>query len=423
MKHFRIVLLADNKLREIAGLQLLKRQLEQNARFPVQVYIVGSIAEVQRVYFLLDEIKPDIVFISQIQEKFCRSIAQYVRKSGGKLFVLPSEVTPARVVQSLVVSSHLTYDHLLDGIFLPGKKMHSFFSATDINKKKLLITGSPKIDAVSLTLPVSRNKFSSEHNLPLNKKNVFIFTSFPLRSDAYYESDECFSENLQLMKNVHTAIKANRNAYIQKLPEICRTLSEFTVVLKPHPLEDSSVYNTIQEPNFRIITQATVQDCIPSIDVCIHWNSTACVECWLHNVTSIQYSPITSANWLLSDFTPGNPVYSDSVKMTKQILEYLKNEKKIPQRFLSFQKRYIEENFFRSDGKAAQRISSHVNSVMKVLSRSPITHTYAKSGRLWAPFHMLEKILGVANSRHLIGILFRSYNWRYAAENYIFESK
>ncbi len=420
MNGLRIVLLTDNTLRELAGLRFLKTQLQNSLRaHNPTVKIIGSIAEVQHVLFQLHHIQPHIVCISQIQERYCRLIAEYVKKSGALLFVLPSEITPARSVQSLIVSPHMQYNHLLDGILLPGTKLRSFFEQTDIPARKLFVTGSPKIDVAISSTGLDRASFVQKYSLSPQKSNVFIFTSFPRREVSYYQSDDCFTDNISFMTRVHTAIRQTETQYLQTLPEICRQLQDCNVILKPHPLEDTAKYAAISSPNFSVISDASIIDCLPSIDVAIHWNSTVCTECWFHHIPTLQYSPVREADWLLSDFTPGNPVFATVATLIKATRKTLSSRSPVSKKFTTFQKEYITENYFKSDSNSSKRIALIFNRFVQ--AGVPKPNYVAQHRAFWSVIEKLQSITSVYVSRRLLGLIFHNYKWRYALENFVDE--
>ena len=402
----RVVLLCDNIIRELTGLTQLKKELEK--KLSAEVYLIGSIAEIQRTYYSLYRIKPHLVFISQIMEKDCRAIAAYVRQSGGMVCVLPVEITPAKAVESVIVSPKLRYNHLLDMLFLPGQHMFSYFNKTDIDKQKMVITGSPKMDVVLASSGMSRQDFTSQQHIPSDKPNVFFFSSFPRTSLDYFRSDKCFTQNMTLMKKIHKAIRGTHQAYLKALPKICAALPRINVVFKPHPLEDLSWYDEITAPNFYLVRDASVKDCMASIDVVVHWNSTVCTECWLHQLPTLQFSPLRKYDWLLSEFSLGNPVSHTYQQLVKKILEQIHKKKQLDNKFLKYQKAYLIDNFYRVDGKSSQRITQILKKkLVKTSFNLHYTEHFHPAIRLLL---FIQKILGVKLSRWLVALLTHSYN-------------
>lgn len=414
LKTLRIALICNNLVRELATLKSVKKELEKQLN--AEVKIIGSLAEIQRTYFSLYRFSPHVVFLSQLQEKCCRDIASYVKQSGGMVVVMPEEITPAKVVESLILNPDFTYNDLVDLVCLPGKVMEKFFKKTDITHSKIKITGAPKIDIERQEQGLSRTAFAARCNIDPKKKNVFIFTSFPQTGMEYFKTDECFTGNLPLIRKIQRVLKDTRQEYLENLPRICAELSDYTVILKPHPLEDMNIYKTISAPNLHLITGVSMVDCVRSIDVAIHWNSTVSTSCWLHGVPTLQYSPIKKHDWLLSGFTKGNPLLSDSKELVLQVKKYIAGKTSLPKKYLDAQQDYFRNNFFKVDGKSAQRIAL-LNK--QVVDQREFELQYIQPvSSVWYLIEIIEKIVGVKTTRRLMTFLF-PYNWRYATENYL----
>lgn len=411
----RIALICNNVVRELGTLKVLKKELER--QIGAEVRIIGSLAEIQRTFFSLFKFKPHIVFLSQLQERCCRDIASYVEESGGMVIVMPEEITPAKVVESLVLNPDFTYDHLVDLVCLPGQVMYDFFVKTDIKKDKIKITGSPKIDIELQQTGMSRKEFVEKFPIQKERKNVFFFTSFPHTGMEYFKTDECFKGHLDLISDIQTVIKDTQKVYLKHLPTICKKLSEYNVILKPHPLEELHYYKELKADNLTIITGISVLDCMDSIDVAVHWNSTVSTSCWFHQVPTLQYSPIKKHNWLLSRFTTGNPLLHDHEELIKSLKTYLKEKKSLPKKYLEAQQKYFQDNFYKTDGKSSERIAKLVKKTAK--QKKFELHYRSTFNPVWYAIAAVEKILGVSTSRRLINFASNAYNWRYAAENYL----
>src|SRR5690349_17048950 len=114
----KIVLICDNVVRELAALELLKKALK--SVLGADVTIVGSLGEVQRIYYLLYKLKPNIVFISQNQEDITRDIIKYLKTSGAIVCILPMELAYSRSNLSWFYNKRLSYRDYGDYFFLPG---------------------------------------------------------------------------------------------------------------------------------------------------------------------------------------------------------------------------------------------------------------------------------------------------------------
>lgn len=412
----RVGLICNNATRELATFISLKHEFENS--LGARVKIIGSIAEIQRTLHSLFIFKPHVVFISQLQEDSCRTIARYVKKSGALLIILPEEITPARVVTSIVVNPKLKYDHLVDLVLLPGRIMYNMFLKTDIDVSKLFITGAPKMDVEYRQKGRSRSELTKLLHLDSKKKNVFIFTSFAHSANIeYYRGNKCFSGSMRLIIKIQKVIRDTRLSYLEVLPKICNQFPQYNIVLKPHPLEDLSYYRQLKAPNLVISSRLSMQDCFPSIDLAIHWNSTIATSSWLHKIPTLQYSPLKVHDWLLSDFTRGNPLVHSYHKLFQLIERYIEKPGTYPHKHLLFQEGYLSENFFKIDGRSQHRI---VKQTSKLLKECKIRVNYEPQfNPVWYIMMFFEKLFGVLLSRRLAAVMIRNYNWRYAVDNYL----
>lgn len=413
----KILLISDNLNRELEYLKILKKTLENELR--AEVNIIGSIAEVQRTLAFLYEKKPDIVIMSQVQEKSCRQIAQYIKHSGSLLFIIPSEVTLSESIADFTFNDSSIIDNLVDLYFMPGIHTKKFLVNSDLNKKKMLIVGSPKIDATLLKNRqqlMKRSEFIKEFNINKNRKNIFLF-SFPDSSMDYFKTDECFLPVIELVEKFNDGVAKTKEEYLNVIPKLAKEFSNFNIIIKPHPLEKDHVYSDLvnQFDNLYLVNDATILDCINSIDIAIHWTSTISVECWIYNLVAIQFNPVKSAKWIMSDFHPGNPTAENFTQLKNLIRYYLTNS--LEKKYLKFQEKYLLENFYKLDGKSSLRISRVIGRYLE--TKKPKTKYQLHHSLVIYALIIMERIFGVKKSRQLLAIILRNYQAEYAWKNYI----
>lgn len=412
-KQLRIALLLDNKNRELPALQHLQKVLQK--RLKAKVMIVGSIAEQQRTYFLLHAFQPHIVFISQMIENCVRDFSSYVQQSGGKVCVLPAEITVMKALTKLIINPKLQYKSLITGAFLPGERMKTLYERTDLQKRQLHITGSPKIDVLvrkSGDEFWKRDFFTKKIGIPPKKKNIFIFTSFVQIEKEYLDKNLCFRDNKQLLLINNKYIEDSRKLYKSAITKLCRDFPEYNIIHKPHPLEKVDFLSHIHEKNFFTIKDLSFYNCLESIDLAIHWSSTVATECWIKDIATIQFIPVRGHDRFLSEFSKGNPVLRTYKDLYSSIKIYA--DQALDARYLKFQQKYLQSNYFNLDGKSADRIASHIIA----LSNKDTLVSYKKNFSLfYYAFVILEKIFGSFASRRMISFLMRKYNWKYAAHN------
>lgn len=413
----KIVLICDQVQRELPALQLLKKQLLKDH---FSVSIIGSLAEINRMYFLLHKIKPDIVFISQIQEKITRDIAQYVKNSGGKICVLPMELSYSRANLFWLYNQRLNYDDLIDYYLLPGEQFRTDLNKfTDIDTKKMFTVGSPKMDLLFIKNEKSflnREKFCQKYNIPLAKKNIFIYTTFIASTIDYIKKEDAFKGNVKATLRIYKCIEETKKIFLKDIERLCLDFPDCNIILKPHPLERVDDYLNINHDNFYLIQKELFNDTVKSIDLAIHWNSTVATECWIQGKKTIQYAPVSKYKDLLSEFKTGNPVCQNYDELKLAIDKYLKS--KMDKKYVSFQRNYLKLWYYCLDGKSAKRISNILNNIVKYNLPKQYFKNYPSAFIL---FLFLDKILGPSVVRTLVKLFKKNYQRQYALENYVLD--
>lgn len=418
MKKLRILLISDNLVRELEALRVLKKTLEKTINS--QVNIFGSLADWEVIYFKLNEFRPHLVFLTQVQEQKCRDLAEYIKSCGAKICVIPPETTVVQALKDVFINPKLKYDQLLDFLFLPGKALFEFYKKSDIEQSKIFLTGSPKIDAFIQAKGeqfYSRERFLEVFNVPKGRKNIFIFSSFRNFSMDYIEKDIGYKGVTEIAGEESEFIEKTSEEYLKLIPEFCNQFADCNIILKPHPLEDQDRYNSIESPNFYVIQKSTLQNCLKSIDLAIHWNSTIAAECWLFGIKTVQYSPIKKLNFLLSDLYKGNPLFVNYKTFVQGVRKYL-NEN-LDNGYLDFQKKYLKINYGDITESASAKIADIIS---KKISIENIRLSYKKnSGLRYFLFKISEKTLGKYLSRRTLHFFDKNYRWKYSTENYVDE--
>lgn len=417
MKKLKIVLILDNKDREYAYLQLLKKTLTKILK--ADVSIVGSVAELQRTYYLLYKIQPHIVFLSQIAEESMRNLSLYIRQSGGLVFVLPAEITIIPKISSLIVNKYLLYDKYLDAIFLPGGRMQQLYKDSDICPKKMFTVGSPKIDVLINKTSnefLKKQVFLKKYKINQLNHNLFIFTSFVTIPTEYISTNKSFKGNKNEIINNNIYTLKNKKIYIKTIAKLVNDFPNINIILKTHPLEDTNDYLNINAPNFYILPKISLYNCLASIDLAIHWNSTVATECWIKGIKTLQFVPFMEKS-SLSEYRLGNPLVSSYEELVININIYL--QKNMEKGNLSFQKQYLRDNYYKLDGKASQRISKIIMEKYLTIERQ-IKYRINFNKQFYFIL-IIQKLFGLRASRFIIRLFLKKFYPEYAIKNYINE--
>jgi surface carbohydrate biosynthesis protein len=405
----RIVLLMDNKNREQAFLQLLHATIKQN--YPeFEVYILGSIADIRYTCYQLSVLKPSVVVIAQVFEQSCRQIITYAKQSGAIVALLPAEIRTSLAYTKLV-QSDVKLNELVDIAFMPGQELTELFKQTDLNHKKLLTTGSPKIDLALAKEKMSRTEFMTHYQLNRAQKNVFVFTSFVETNLDYMRQDPLFSQQLAFKESFNHCVQATRKLYQQAIANLAQSFPSYNIVIKPHPLEKKPL--AVSAPNVHLISDATIDDCLRSIDLAIHWTSTVALECWLHHIPVIEFFPTPDQPQFLPNFTQGNPLYFNEPDLMAGVKKYL--NRPVEANYTNYQSEYLTYAFHHLDGHASYRVARGLSGLLK--HRTLLNyHSETDPGTL--SLAIAERLLGHKISRLLLKQLQPNYQAQYVIDNY-----
>ncbi len=415
----KIVLICGNAQRELSMLQLLKKEIENT--LTADVWIIGSIADIQKIYYLLNRIQPEMVFISQIIENVTRDIAGYVRKSGALLCVLPVEFTFSEADYDQIFNKNQGYNKYLDYYFLTGPKMlNAALRLSDIARSKMFVTGTPKVDLyknINAKKVLSRTEFIDRYGITQDLKNVFVFTSFPITPLSYLRKQKVLKDKMDLLTKWNRRVIDTRKIYIKDIAKLCIDFPDCNIILKPHPLEDVSYYKEITSKNFYLVDDITFNDVVKSIDLAIYWHSTIATECWISNINVIQYIPVNNFENLESDFTRGNPSIDNYKDLKKGVLKYL--HQKLDKKYLNYQKNYLKLCYYKLDGMSAKRVAVKVKDILQNNRSINLTYKPVTSAMMHT-FIITEKLLGIKLSRKIISLIKPGYDWKYSVNNFVF---
>src|SRR3989344_8918980 len=418
MSKLSIVLISDSKERELNYLRHLKKVLisELNA----DVTIIGSLSEIQRIYYLLSNLQPQVVIMSQVFEQSCQDLAQYVRNSCSQLVIIPCELRVSLAYKLLVENKSISLNDHLDWIFLPGDRLKVLFDKTNIEKRKMFITGSPKIDIGILQAKnsqLSKKKFCSINKIRARNKNVFFFTSFIQTSLDFLRQDKLYSNQMQYNIEFNKEVAVVSSIYESEILYFANHHPELNIVIKPHPLEKTNYRKLKQQAknNNVYIIWGAIENFYRSIDLAVHWLSTVALECWINGIPVIEFFP-GKYDELLQDFKSGHPVVRSAAELEKAIKKYL--QQKLESKYLEVQKKYLKDVFFKTDGKSAYRIAK----LLKQKLPTKITpHFSRRTSVTFTLFVWLEKAFGQVIPRRILSYIDRSYQVEYAINNLVFE--
>jgi surface carbohydrate biosynthesis protein len=176
--------------------------------------------------------------------------------------------------------------------------------ATDAGKK-LVLTGNPRFD---LLRPELRGLFRKRSNqlketygsyilIPTNFGRVNHFRGSDFVSKLLQERGAYLSQRIADFTRGWTEFLGKvYRAFLHMVPELARAFPNVTIIVRPHPSENSDSWKkTLSDfDNIRVIHEGTVIPWIMAASVVVHNSCTTGVESYLLDVPVVAYRPVTS---------------------------------------------------------------------------------------------------------------------------------
>lgn len=89
-------------------------------------------------------------------------------------------------------------------------------------------------------------------------------------------------------------------------------------------------------------------------------------------------------------------------------------------KFVEFQNEFLSENYYKLDGKASDRIAQQLAVLMKI-NNYALSYEQSFDKRIYLVL-LLEMMIGFKLANLILSFFLKNYNWRYAVENYVFDS-
>jgi len=171
--------------------------------------------------------------------------------------------------------------------FVWGEYFADLLVSNGVNKEKITVTGSPRIDFYKFpfsNISINKDELSKKYFLNPNKKWVLIIGNF---SGAVLKNEDLSKLELRGYKNtdlLKEVVLKTYNDLIEWMNFVCA--SDFVhenceIIYRPHPSEyETDVLKKLEEEFscFHIIRDYTIRDWMLNSDVLYAWNSTSAIE-------------------------------------------------------------------------------------------------------------------------------------------------
>lgn len=389
---YRVLLIADQKWRDLPGLAAVKVWLED--RFGVSVAIF-PFSGFEAGMFL---VRPHAVVLNHMNGWKNQSIARIVRKMGSRVIVIPNEGRPQNNDFMKYVTGQLGALSLVDlWLTWSDTVREAMVQRRAMPTDSVKMTGTPRFDFYVEPLRsiiMSRTDFLKKHGLIPGRPNVCWATNFVLARHVRTNTLDFLVDDFRNLgisqipgysNPVHLA-KRDLEVRLQTLnilKRLCGRFRQVNFILKPHPHEEIGDYEAFVLgcraeglDNIALVTEEYIWDVLNAVDIHIHRLCTTGIEAWLMGVPSINFHMTSYGAWTLKVEGPGKEALAGDDLVTEEnsladrIEFYLQGGQMDPNRLAS-QKNYIQRWFYRLDGLAAFRCAEQIASHLATSRPNP----------------------------------------------------
>lgn len=397
----RILLLVNWKNRDLRGLVQLKLVLEKKYDYDVEL--------VDHNFYFWKYImyRPHFVLFPQVQAE--REKALFAKKMGSMIGVLHSEGNTSKKNEHAFFSN---IDNVLEVItdfrMVWGQEFKKLYDKyTDINQEEIFVTGNPRFDIYNkplINLLEKPETLKKRYSINNDKKIILFCTNF-----VHLDRDESAIERAQEFKkyDMMKRISLEKKLFIKTIScvsKIADDFSDYTIILKTHPLEFSEKYKDklAEKENVILIKKENTSSLINICDLFLNTNSTTSTEAGFLNKPTITLNFVEEYDEYLSPFVEGTQIAKNCNELNKLIKDY-DNGKDIPQYIIDNRRKFEKDWYYKIDGKSTYRVADVIhNEIERSRKKEFISDSYSDL------FYIKEVLLNNPHLRSLVNFIIKS---------------
>jgi surface carbohydrate biosynthesis protein len=288
----RIGIFLDSYWRDAPGVALLKIELE---KLDVDVDIVPF--DLWNEYLQL--INPNHVVLNHMFGIRNKKIAKHVKQNRGIISVLPTEGRPNTNIQNDWYTSQVGFDY--------------FFHWSNLTKKDKRIGGGvygcPRFEVLrNSDLLLSKDEVIAKHSLDPYRPILLFATSFP-QAKFHTQASYFNKVDWEDLDVPFDAVHLSKLEYFAReksllLLQMIASHSNYQIILRPHPMEDTVWWERNIPEGCVLITQEFIGNLISASDIIVNRvGCTTTLESWVmgKHVVSMEYTDESSHGGAVAD--------------------------------------------------------------------------------------------------------------------------
>lgn len=237
----RILILADSNWRDGLGIAFLKRELQQLIDADIVV------ASFDICFPVVENFKPHAVILNHVIGKRNRRVANYVKRQGGLVIVVPTEGR-ANSQEQLEWLAKQNDDPFFCDLFLSWNQI----TADEFQRVDTAVVGCPRFDVYQdcwYEMDMPESIFYDKYGLDPEKPTIAFASSFP-QAKFTYHNKRFAVEDWKDLEVTEIEGREDPVAFAQAEYRALRKFQfwvqaiyneygdDYNIIVKPHPLED-----------------------------------------------------------------------------------------------------------------------------------------------------------------------------------------
>lgn len=378
---YKVLLLADHKWRDLAGLVAVKVHLED--QFGISAYIIPPAC----FETAMAKLQPHMAVLHSMNGPRLRYMAHTAKQMGALVAILPTEGRPQENGVMQYVTGQLSDLTDVDLWMNWSETVNDLMvSQKVLSAEKAKVIGVPRFDFYRdplRSLLMSRKQLLKTYGLMPDRPVISWATNFVIARHIRTNTLDFLVKDFKQLgvdqiktyqdpKKLAEKDLEVRLRSLEVFKEICFRFPDVNFILRPHPFEDTVDYEAcIKEcrsagmKNGALITNLTISDILNAVDIHIHRLCTTGIEAWVYGLPSIDFHLEDYGGWDVNlegpatDALAGNDMAQDLESLTERIHYYLRGGK-IDAKKLEARESYIKKWFYRIDGLSSQRCAEEI---------------------------------------------------------------
>lgn len=379
----KVLIITDQKWRDLAGYVYLKFLLERKGNIKVRLCRLGE----DRFWVLHD--KPDLIIHNHLYEDRKVKFAYWLKKQNIGIIILPTENMPLRPgVEDLFAGKFTDLTPVDFYLSWNEQVAHRIIELGKLPPEKVKIIGVPRFDFYYPPLTrlfAHKETIQKKYGLAINKNApvVLYATNFTIAS---------FNDNKSFLYKDWNTLKLNRiegykpeqikdrirldtisrDLTIQSVKQLLQEFPDVQIIYKPHPSENHAFYtNVIKElkrqfpQRFAFVVQEYIWDLLNVSDVILQRTCTTAIEAWMLGKPTIELHLHPDEFYFSEEHAHGSDIaynYDD----LKQYINYYAHGGKIANSIVLYRNVFLKKLCYKTDGRRTIEVAEIITQFLNV---------------------------------------------------------